>query len=129
MAGENAYFCEECQQKVAAIKRLCIGKLPAYLCIQLKRFDYDWEREEAIKFNDYFEFPRQFDMAPYTAAGIENHHDPPTSSNYRLKGVVVHSGQASGGHYYSFIRDSADPSKWLKDRFNFITQVLFFTPL
>lgn len=25
------------------------------------------------------------------------------STNYRLRGVVVHSGQASGGHYYSFI--------------------------
>ena len=25
-------------------------------------------REMAIKFNDYFEFPREFDMAPYTAA-------------------------------------------------------------
>lgn len=25
------------------------------------------------------------------------------SSKYRLRGVVVHSGQASGGHYYSFI--------------------------
>lgn len=24
-------------------------------------------REMAIKFNDYFEFPREFDMAPYTA--------------------------------------------------------------
>ena len=22
---------------------------------------------------------------------------------YRLRGIVVHSGQASGGHYYSFI--------------------------
>lgn len=26
------------------------------------------------------------------------------STKYRLRGVVVHSGQASGGHYYSFIR-------------------------
>jgi uncharacterized UBP type Zn finger protein len=25
------------------------------------------------------------------------------STKYRLRGVVVHSGQASGGHYYSFI--------------------------
>ena len=24
---------------------------------------------------------------------------------YRLRGIVVHSGQASGGHYYSFIRN------------------------
>ena len=38
--------------------------------MQLKRFDYDYERECAIKFNDYFEFPRELDMAPYTVAGL-----------------------------------------------------------
>ena len=27
-------------------------------------------RECAIKFNDYFEFPREFDMEPYTVAGL-----------------------------------------------------------
>ena len=26
------------------------------------------------------------------------------STEYVLRGVVVHSGQAGGGHYYSFIR-------------------------
>ena len=26
------------------------------------------------------------------------------STQYRLRGIVVHSGQASGGHYYSFIQ-------------------------
>lgn len=26
------------------------------------------------------------------------------NTTYRLAGVVVHSGQASGGHYYSYIR-------------------------
>ena len=26
-----------------------------------------------------------------------------TCTKYRLVGVVVHSGQASGGHYYSYI--------------------------
>lgn len=25
------------------------------------------------------------------------------SKKYKLRGIVVHSGQASGGHYYSFI--------------------------
>ena len=24
----------------------------------------------AIKFNDYFEFPKEFDLSPYTAAGL-----------------------------------------------------------
>lgn len=113
--GENSYYCETCDTKVAAIKRLCIAKLPPYLCIQLKRFDYDWEREESIKFNDYFEFPRVLNMAPFTEAGIDNSETEVSQNNYRLKGVVVHSGQASGGHYYSFVRETAEPnSKWLK---------------
>lgn len=45
-------------------------KLPPILAIQLKRFEYDFERVCAIKFNDYFEFPRNLDMEPYT--GIFN---------------------------------------------------------
>lgn len=119
------------------VKRLLIKKLPPVLAIQLKRFDYDWERECAIKFNDYFEFPRELDMEPYTVAGVaklegddvnpENQviqqnepsePTPPGSSKYRLVGVLVHSGQASGGHYYSYIiqRNGGDGEKnrWYK---------------
>uniref|UniRef100_A0A8C2K255 ubiquitinyl hydrolase 1 n=1 Tax=Cyprinus carpio TaxID=7962 RepID=A0A8C2K255_CYPCA len=114
--------CEKCNKKVDTVKRLLIKKFPPVLAIQLKRFDYDWERECAIKFNDYFEFPRELDMEPYTVAGVaklegsdvhpENQviqqnepsePEPPCSSRYRLVGVLVHSGQASGGHYYSYI--------------------------
>ncbi|KAI5613502.1 putative ubiquitin carboxyl-terminal hydrolase FAF-X isoform X3, partial [Silurus asotus] len=122
LEGANAYHCEKCNKKVDTVKRLLIKKLPPVLAIQLKRFDYDWERECAIKFNDYFEFPRELDMEPYTVAGVaklesnevtsENqvvHQNAPLdpelggSSRYRLVGVLVHSGQASGGHYYSYI--------------------------
>ncbi|KAK1798090.1 hypothetical protein P4O66_000585 [Electrophorus voltai] len=122
LEGANAYHCEKCNKKVDTVKRLLIKKLPPVLAIQLKRFDYDWERECAIKFNDYFEFPRELDMEPYTVAGVAKlegdqvspesqviHQTPPleaepgSSSRYRLVGVLVHSGQASGGHYYSYI--------------------------
>ena len=27
-------------------------------------------------------------------------------AQYRLKGVVIHTGTSEGGHYYSLIRDS-----------------------
>ena len=37
-----------------------------WLIIDTIRFDYDFERETAVKFNDYFEFPRELDMEPYT---------------------------------------------------------------
>lgn len=52
------------------MKRLCIKTLPPYMVIQLKRFDFDWEREVAVKHNDYFEFPLEIDMEPYTADGL-----------------------------------------------------------
>lgn len=115
LEGANAYHCEKCNKKVDTVKRLLIKSLPPVLAIQLKRFDYDWERECAIKFNDYFEFPRELDMEPYTVMGVaklEGDEAPlesrvsgedNSSSLYRLVGVLVHSGQASGGHYYSYI--------------------------
>jgi hypothetical protein len=33
---------------------------------------------------------------------------------YDLYGVLVHSGVAQGGHYYSFIRDRDSPDKWCR---------------
>lgn len=141
LEGANAYHCERCDKKVDTVKRMCIKKLPKVLAIQLKRFDYDWERDCAVKFNDYFEFPREFDLEPFTVDGLakiegeviedadgesnktkESKEDEDTatataSTIYRLMGVVVHSGQASGGHYYSYIipREKIDGQhKWFK---------------
>lgn len=50
LEGADAYYCEECDAKVDAVKRLCIKTLPKILAIQLKRFDYDWERFEKFYF-------------------------------------------------------------------------------
>lgn len=33
------------------------------------------------------------------------------TENYELVGVIVHSGQAHAGHYYSFIKDR----RWVKN--------------
>ncbi|XP_073886570.1 ubiquitin carboxyl-terminal hydrolase 9Y isoform X18 [Macaca fascicularis] len=137
LEGANAYRCEKCDKKVDTVKRLLIKKLPQVLAIQLKRFDYDWERECAIKFNDYFEFPRELDMGPYTVTGVaklerdninsenqlieqkeQSENETTGGTKYRLIGVLVHSGQASGGHYYSYIiqRNGKDDEKdhWYK---------------
>jgi ubiquitin carboxyl-terminal hydrolase 9/24 len=72
LEGPNAYHCEKCNKKIDAVKRTCIKKLPKILAIQLKRFDYDWEREIAVKSNEYFEFPHEIDMQPYTVKGVAN---------------------------------------------------------
>ncbi|XP_047471205.1 probable ubiquitin carboxyl-terminal hydrolase FAF-X isoform X2 [Penaeus chinensis] len=125
LEGDNAYLCEKCDKKVDTVKRICLKKLPPILAIQLKRFDYDWERECSIKFNDYFEFPRELDMDPYTVAGLARNgelidYDPEDMktvicSKYKLTGIVVHSGQASGGHYYSYIlHRNGNDQRWYK---------------
>lgn len=60
-----------------------------------------------IKINDYFEFPLEIDMFKWTRDNIVEAKDIQDHSDYmyQLKGVVVHTGSAEGGHYYSFIRD------------------------
>ncbi|XP_001604458.2 probable ubiquitin carboxyl-terminal hydrolase FAF-X isoform X1 [Nasonia vitripennis] len=127
LEGADSYHCDKCNKKVVTVKRLCVKKLPPILAIQLKRFEYDFERVCAIKFNDYFEFPRDLDMEPYTVSGlaklegevIDWDHEEAikgTCTKYQLTGIVVHSGQASGGHYYSYIlhRQSDGTGKWYK---------------
>ncbi|XP_060649387.1 probable ubiquitin carboxyl-terminal hydrolase FAF isoform X5 [Drosophila nasuta] len=114
LEGADAYHCDKCDKKVVTVKRLCVKKLPPVLAIQLKRFEYDYERVCAIKFNDYFEFPRILDMEPYTVSGLaklegevvevgDNCQTSVETTKYELTGIVVHSGQASGGHYFSYI--------------------------
>ncbi|XP_022101626.1 ubiquitin carboxyl-terminal hydrolase 24-like isoform X2 [Acanthaster planci] len=136
--GDNAYFCEKCNEKRNTIKRMCIKTLPPVLVIQLKRFDYDWEAGRALKFDDYFKFPWVLDMEPYTVKGMARRESPqsdeassgemPDNSQphtmedlYHLVGVIVHSGQANAGHYYSFIKDrwgttmtNSNKGKWFK---------------
>ncbi|XP_059219639.1 probable ubiquitin carboxyl-terminal hydrolase FAF isoform X3 [Stomoxys calcitrans] len=128
LEGADAYHCDKCDKKVVTIKRLCVKKLPPVLAIQLKRFEYDYERVCAIKFNDYFEFPRLLDMEPYTVSGLaklegevievgDNCQSNDECTKYELTGIVVHSGQASGGHYFSYIlskNPSTGKEQWYK---------------
>ena len=53
------------------------------------RFDYDWERNKAFKFDDYFSFPWQLDMLPYTQIGVEGtpRQKRDVASLYSLSGI------------------------------------------
>ena len=44
-----------CSIQRDTLKRTCIKVLPPVLVVHLKRFDYDWETNREIKFNNYFE--------------------------------------------------------------------------
>jgi ubiquitin C-terminal hydrolase len=63
LEADNQYLCEKCDKKVDALKRVCIKKLPRYLIMTLKRFEFDMETMQRLKVNDYFEFPVDLDLS------------------------------------------------------------------
>ena len=70
------------------------------------------------KVNDQFEFPETLDMTPYTVDYLAKSDQPATPDMFSLVGVLVHTGTAESGHYYSYIRErpnhSKQPDTWLE---------------
>lgn len=93
--------------------------LPNHLILHLKRFDFDLQTLHRSKINDFFNFPTSLDMKPYTLdylSAQENKRDPPSDPDvYELVGVLVHTGTAESGHYYSYIRDcESSGASWVE---------------
>src|SRR5579859_49254 len=112
LTKDNKYSCEACGRHVDAVKQVTIKSLPDNLIFHLKRFEYDVNQNKRTKVNDYFKFPTEIDLFPYTldqielsAKGITRPREE-TQQIYDLVGVLVHTGNAESGHYYSYIRDS-----------------------
>ena len=109
--------------------------MPRYLIATLKRFDFDFDLMIRKKLNDYFEFEVELDMSQFTddylnqkeklerereekkkneTAGDEEGKSieddiklkqPPEYYKFDLVGIVVHTGTADSGHYYSYIEE------------------------
>lgn len=134
------------KMRLPTTKRMSIATPPQHLIVHLKRFEFDLNTMQQVKLDDFFEFPRDLSLWDYTLygrkdrdtpvseAGGEVHTAPgsevgedavdytvPTSVKqddfeYTLVGVVVHTGTAQGGHYYSYIRERAatgPTDRWL----------------
>lgn len=121
MEGDNKYKCTTCDRHVEAVKRACLKDVPDNLILHLKRFDFDLQTMNRSKINDSFEFPQTFDIAPYTVdylSATETGERPKIERDeFELVGVLVHTGTAESGHYYSYIKDRFHPTDtppWLE---------------
>ena len=103
MEGENKYFAEGYGLQDAK-KGVIFESFPQVLHLQLKRFEYDINRDAMMKVNDRYEFPETFDASPY----LSHNADKSESYVYQLHGVLVHSGDFNAGHYYAFLKPMAD---------------------
>ncbi|KAK6341253.1 Ubiquitin carboxyl-terminal hydrolase 34 [Orbilia brochopaga] len=104
--GDNKYSCTNCNRHVDAVKRTCLKQIPNQVIFHLKRFEFDLRTMNRSKINDAFEFPTRIDLHPYSMdAANQSQDDAPKTDEFELVGVLVHSGTAETGHYYSYIKD------------------------
>ena len=107
LEGDNKYHAEGYGLQDAE-KGVVFEKFPPVLHLQLKRFEYDLEKDMMVKINDRHEFPLSIDLKPFLIQ--EAQHEPWV---YKLHGVLVHSGDLHGGHYFALIKPEPD-SNWFK---------------
>ncbi|KAI9349064.1 putative ubiquitin-specific processing protease 21 [Obelidium mucronatum] len=106
LEGENKYQAEGFGLQNAK-KGVVFTSLPPVLFLQLKRFEYDVEKDSMIKINDRYEYPAELNLDAFLES------QPATPQNYWLYGVLVHSGDITGGHYCAFLRPAKN-DKWFK---------------
>lgn len=94
LEGENGYFCEGCNKKVAAKKRQRISKVPPIMMFSLKRFEFDLNTYRRVKLHSRFEIPFSISV---------------NKTELQLRGFVVHIGSSEGGHYISYVKTKG---KW-----------------
>ncbi|RUP44365.1 hypothetical protein BC936DRAFT_149573 [Jimgerdemannia flammicorona] len=84
LEGDNKYMAEGHGLQDAK-KGVIFESFPPVLHLQLKRFEYDIQRDAMVK----------------------------VGWNYRRHGVLVHSGDLHGGHYFALLKPDRN-GKWLK---------------
>ena len=94
--GNNMYEADK-YGKQKAVKGVKFNTLSSVLILQLKRMEYSLTKKSMVKINSPFEFYETIDLTKFCVEGSTNQH-------YTLYAVVVHSGLATKGHYYSFIK-------------------------
>ncbi|KXL41610.1 hypothetical protein M433DRAFT_6726 [Acidomyces richmondensis BFW] len=99
LEGDNKYAAEGYGLQDAK-KGVIFESFPNVLHLQLKRFEYDFQRDAMMKVNDRYEFPEILDLSPY----LDEAADKSEPYIYHLHGVLVHSGDLNAGHYYAFLK-------------------------
>lgn len=98
----KGYKPENYDHPIDIENKVSIVDLPPYLMIQLKRFDYSVVIGLKTKLDQRYMFEDEFDFKPYVITEQE--------TRYRLKGIVLHQGEADLGHYFSYVKNG---NEWI----------------
>lgn len=107
------FRCDNCKKKVIIEKRTSLAKLPNVLLIHLKRFFINYDYAQTEKINSKFEFPLDINLDNFCVENFQLQSEENESNEiyqknkdyykYVLKGIIIHTGNANGGHYISLI--------------------------
>jgi len=106
--GEHKYPAEGFGLQDAK-KGIIFESFPPVLHVQLKRFEYNIQQDAMVKVNDRHEFPFEIDLDEFLDASA----DRSQPWIYNLHGILVHSGDLRGGHYWALIKPDRE-GRWLK---------------
>lgn len=127
LVGDNKYETEKYGLQDAEMGLEFIS-FPPILHIHLRRFEYSPTSGNLVKINSKLVFPLVFNVDQYIAKNNDktsnqnektNHEG---STKYELFGVLVHAGDASFGHYYTYLRPTVDQI-WYKFNDSAVTHV------
>ena len=109
------YICDKCKNKITHVKTILLENLPNILIIHLKRISFNYESFQNEKINSRIEFENKLNIKNYT---IDKNDKSKKDENYEynLIGIIVHSGTAQFGHYYSVINSKLknENGPWFK---------------
>ncbi|KAG2058769.1 cysteine proteinase [Suillus hirtellus] len=108
MEGENKYQAEGFGLQDMK-KGILVQSFPPVLHLQLKHFEYDIQHDAMARINNLHEFPFEIDLAEF----LDEDADCSQSWNYKLHGMLVHSGDRYGRHYFALIKPNQE-MRWLK---------------
>mmetsp|Transcript_4816 Transcript_4816/g.6724 ORF Transcript_4816/g.6724 Transcript_4816/m.6724 type:complete len:348 (+) Transcript_4816:1-1044(+) len=110
LVGDDQYYCDNCQTKQDAERKIEINSLPKVLNLQLLRFVYDKSLGKKKKSRARVSFPYTLDMGPYVTLG---QNPEGNTAVYELSAVLIHKGvSAYGGHYIAHVRDEVSRKWW-----------------
>ncbi len=92
--NDNQFYDDKEKIYKNVIKKNYIYKSSMYLIIQLKRWNINLKKNQSVIQYDI----DTLDLTPYL------HDDIKENMKYSLFGIINHSGNIMGGHYYSFIK-------------------------
>ncbi|KAK8838804.1 hypothetical protein M9Y10_032843 [Tritrichomonas musculus] len=94
--------------KQDAVRQLRYKNLPPFLIFNLKRYDFDEEKQNYRELRSRFECPETLDMKKYCVDDID------CETTYRMVAVIAHRGNPQSGHYIAFTQPKFNDGRWFQ---------------